>query len=246
MRAVTWHGQARRPGGHGARPDDRGPDRRRSCRITSTGICGSDLHLYEVLGPFLDAGDILGHEPMGVVEEVGSEVTEVRRRATGWSCRSTSPAAPASCASRACSRSARPPRCTSRAPAPRCSATPSSTGRCPAGRPSTCGCRSATRCRSRCRTGRRTTGSSTCPTCCPPPGRPCEYADVPTGGSAGGARPRPDRRHGHPDRPAPRASRQVIGIDLVPERLERARAHGVADDRPARARQGPRRRRPRR
>ncbi|MET8173190.1 alcohol dehydrogenase catalytic domain-containing protein [Streptomyces clavifer] len=46
-------------------------------RITSTGICGSDLHLYEVLGPFLDAGDILGHEPMGIVEEVGPAVTAV-------------------------------------------------------------------------------------------------------------------------------------------------------------------------
>jgi threonine dehydrogenase-like Zn-dependent dehydrogenase len=43
-------------------------------RITSTAICGSDLHLYEVLGPFLDEGDVLGHEPMGVVEAVGSAV----------------------------------------------------------------------------------------------------------------------------------------------------------------------------
>jgi threonine dehydrogenase-like Zn-dependent dehydrogenase len=48
-------------------------------RVTSSGICGSDLHLYEVLGPFLDAGDILGHETMGVVEEIGSEVTAVKR-----------------------------------------------------------------------------------------------------------------------------------------------------------------------
>ncbi|MCX5417889.1 alcohol dehydrogenase catalytic domain-containing protein [Streptomyces sp. NBC_00059] len=48
-------------------------------RITSTGICGSDLHLYEVLGPFLDPGDILGHEAMGVVEATGSEVTAVSR-----------------------------------------------------------------------------------------------------------------------------------------------------------------------
>nr|MDT0526728.1 alcohol dehydrogenase catalytic domain-containing protein [Streptomyces sp. DSM 41633] len=46
-------------------------------KITSTGICGSDLHLYEVLGPYLDPGDILGHEPMGVVEEVGPVVTAV-------------------------------------------------------------------------------------------------------------------------------------------------------------------------
>jgi len=46
-------------------------------RITSTGICGSDLHLYEVMGPFLDEGDILGHEPMGYVEAVGPEVTQI-------------------------------------------------------------------------------------------------------------------------------------------------------------------------
>jgi threonine dehydrogenase-like Zn-dependent dehydrogenase len=46
-------------------------------RITSTAICGSDLHLYEVLGMFIDEGDILGHEPMGIVEEVGSEVTGI-------------------------------------------------------------------------------------------------------------------------------------------------------------------------
>jgi threonine dehydrogenase-like Zn-dependent dehydrogenase len=43
-------------------------------RITSTGLCGSDLHLYEVLAPYIDEGDVLGHEPMGVVEEVGAEV----------------------------------------------------------------------------------------------------------------------------------------------------------------------------
>jgi threonine dehydrogenase-like Zn-dependent dehydrogenase len=46
-------------------------------RVTSTGICGSDLHLYEVLGAFIDEGDILGHEPMGVVEEVGSDVGQI-------------------------------------------------------------------------------------------------------------------------------------------------------------------------
>jgi threonine dehydrogenase-like Zn-dependent dehydrogenase len=46
-------------------------------RITSSGICGSDLHLYEVMGPFIEEGDVLGHEPMGVVEEVGAEVTHI-------------------------------------------------------------------------------------------------------------------------------------------------------------------------
>ncbi|MCZ4067524.1 MULTISPECIES: zinc-dependent alcohol dehydrogenase [Microbacterium] len=46
-------------------------------RITSTAICGSDLHLYEIFGPFIDSGDVLGHEPMGVVVEVGSAVTNL-------------------------------------------------------------------------------------------------------------------------------------------------------------------------
>ena len=43
-------------------------------RVTSTGLCGSDLHLYEVLATFMEPGDIVGHEPMGVVEEVGAAV----------------------------------------------------------------------------------------------------------------------------------------------------------------------------
>jgi threonine dehydrogenase-like Zn-dependent dehydrogenase len=47
-------------------------------RVTSTNICGSDLHLYETLGAFMDRGDILGHEPMGIVEEVGAEVTDLQ------------------------------------------------------------------------------------------------------------------------------------------------------------------------
>ncbi|TMK23863.1 MAG: zinc-binding dehydrogenase [Actinobacteria bacterium] len=46
-------------------------------RVTSSGICGSDLHLYEVLGPFIEPGDVLGHEPMGVVEAVGAEVKHI-------------------------------------------------------------------------------------------------------------------------------------------------------------------------
>lgn len=46
-------------------------------RVTSSGLCGSDLHLYEVLGPFIGEGDVLGHEPMGIVEAVGSEVKNI-------------------------------------------------------------------------------------------------------------------------------------------------------------------------
>ena len=56
-----------------------------SCKITSTCICGSDLHLYDGYMPTMESGDILGHEPMGVVEEVGKAVTNSggrpRRRA---------------------------------------------------------------------------------------------------------------------------------------------------------------------
>jgi threonine dehydrogenase-like Zn-dependent dehydrogenase len=47
-------------------------------RITSSAICGSDLHLYELFGPFLDKGDILGHEPIGIVEEVGSAIANLK------------------------------------------------------------------------------------------------------------------------------------------------------------------------
>src|SRR6478752_1778689 len=43
-------------------------------RVTSTAICGSDLHLYGTLAPYLQPGDVLGHEFMGIVEEVGSDV----------------------------------------------------------------------------------------------------------------------------------------------------------------------------
>jgi threonine dehydrogenase-like Zn-dependent dehydrogenase len=76
MRALTWHGK--RDVRVDTVPDPTIKDPTDVIvRITSSGICGSDLHLYEVLGPFLEAGDILGHEPMGIVEEVGAEVTEL-------------------------------------------------------------------------------------------------------------------------------------------------------------------------
>ncbi|MFI1431742.1 zinc-dependent alcohol dehydrogenase [Streptomyces lydicus] len=78
MRALTWHG--RRDVRIDAVPDPQITDPTDVLvKITSTGICGSDLHLYEVMGPFLEPGDILGHEPMGVVEEVGPEVTALAR-----------------------------------------------------------------------------------------------------------------------------------------------------------------------
>jgi threonine dehydrogenase-like Zn-dependent dehydrogenase len=74
MKAVTWHG--RRDVRVDTVPDPVIQEPTDAIvRITSSGICGSDLHLYEVLGPFMNEGDILGHEPMGIVEEVGGEVS---------------------------------------------------------------------------------------------------------------------------------------------------------------------------
>ena len=76
MKALTWHGKRdvridEVPDPAIEHPTDA------LVRITTTAICGSDLHLYEVMGPFIEEGDVLGHEPMGIVEEVGSEVTEL-------------------------------------------------------------------------------------------------------------------------------------------------------------------------
>jgi threonine dehydrogenase-like Zn-dependent dehydrogenase len=76
MKAVTWHGRRDVRVDTVPDPSIQGPTDA-IVRITSSGICGSDLHLYEVLTPFMGEGDILGHEPMGIVEEVGSEVTSV-------------------------------------------------------------------------------------------------------------------------------------------------------------------------
>jgi threonine dehydrogenase-like Zn-dependent dehydrogenase len=47
-------------------------------KVTSAAICGSDLHLYDVFDPYLDKGDVLGHETMGVVTEVGSAVSRIQ------------------------------------------------------------------------------------------------------------------------------------------------------------------------
>ncbi len=78
MKAVVWHGKRdvrvdEVPDPNIEEPTDA------LVRLTTTNICGSDLHLYEVMGPFMNEGDIVGHEPMGIVEEVGSEVTTVKK-----------------------------------------------------------------------------------------------------------------------------------------------------------------------
>jgi threonine dehydrogenase-like Zn-dependent dehydrogenase len=76
MRAVVWHGKKdvrvdTVPDPMIKEPTDA------IIRITTTGLCGSDLHLYTILGPFMSEGDIIGHEPLGVVEELGAEVTGI-------------------------------------------------------------------------------------------------------------------------------------------------------------------------
>src|SRR6478736_3904452 len=77
MRAVRW--QARRKVSVDTVPDPAIKEPSDAIiRVTSTNICGSDLHLYEVLGAFMSPGDILGHEAMGVVEEVGGEVDNLK------------------------------------------------------------------------------------------------------------------------------------------------------------------------
>ncbi|WP_229054606.1 alcohol dehydrogenase catalytic domain-containing protein [Aeromicrobium sp. Leaf350] len=76
MRALTWHGR------RDVRVEDV-PDPTIQAptdaiiEVTTTGLCGSDLHLYETLGPFLHPGDVLGHESMGVVVEKGSDVPDL-------------------------------------------------------------------------------------------------------------------------------------------------------------------------
>jgi threonine dehydrogenase-like Zn-dependent dehydrogenase len=77
VKAVVWHGN------EDVRVDDV-PDPRLEAptdaivRITSTAICGSDLHLYAKLGFAMKEGDIIGREPIGVVEQVGADVEHVR------------------------------------------------------------------------------------------------------------------------------------------------------------------------
>jgi len=78
MKAVTWHGT------HDMRvenvPDPKIQEPRDIViKITTTCICGSDLHLYDGFMPTMQKGDIIGHEPMGIVEEVGSAVTNLKK-----------------------------------------------------------------------------------------------------------------------------------------------------------------------
>ena len=202
MRAVTWQGKRdvrveTVPDPILKEPNDA------IIKVTSTGICGSDLHLYEVLGPFLEPGDILGHEPMGIVEEVGSEVSNlapgdrvvVPFNISCGHCFMCDHGLQSQCETTQVHEYGSGRQL--------CSATPSCTGRCRAAKPSICACPRPSTGRSRCPRARPTTGSSTSPTCCPPRGR---RSSTPMSRTAGAsrARARTDRRHGDSGCPAPR------------------------------------------
>ena len=77
MKAVTWHGRRDVRVEEVPHPTIKEPNDA-IVRITSSGLCGSDLHLYDTLGPFMGEGDVLGHEPMGIVEEVGPEAGDLK------------------------------------------------------------------------------------------------------------------------------------------------------------------------
>lgn len=77
MKAVTWQGKRNMTVTDVPDPVIKEPTNA-IIKVTSSGICGSDLHLYEVMTPFMEAGDIVGHEPMGIVQEVGSGVKNLK------------------------------------------------------------------------------------------------------------------------------------------------------------------------
>src|SRR5690606_5955989 len=181
--------------------------------ITSTAICGSDLHLFSVLGPFLEPGDVLGHEPMGVVEEVGSEVRSLKPGD-----RVVIPFVIACGSCWMCSRGLHCPCATTQGRAH---------GQGPGGQAEYL----------------RVPFADVGPVVVPDDGEPderylylsdvlptawqaVEYADVPPGGTVvvlglGPVGQMCTRVARH------RGAGQVIGVDLVPERLEMARRHGV-------------------
>ena len=224
MKAVTWQGV------HDMQvtevPDPRIEEPTDAIiKVTSTGLCGSDLHLYETLAPFMEPGDIVGHEPMGIVEEVGSGVSDLqgrrpRRRAVQRLLRLL-----LDVRARASTASARPRRTTSTAPARASSATASSTARSPAARRSTSASRSPTSCPSRCRDGPADDRFLFLSDVLPTAWQGLQYADVPDGGTllVLGAGPIGDMAA----RMGVHAGHRVISVDRVPERLARVEAFGA-------------------
>ena len=215
-----WHGPTRRAGRR------RSPIRRIEeptdavIEVTSTGLCGSDLHLYEVLAPFMTRRR--HPRPRADGHRRGGRLRRARTspRATASSCRSTSRAGTASCATTGCSRSARRPRSASTGSGAALFGYTKLYGAVPGGQAEYLRV-PARRLRADqgARRARPTTGSCTCPTCCRRRGRPSSTPAIPAGGSVAvlGLGPIGDMaariaRHrgagnGHRHRPRPRAAR---------------------------------------
>ena len=103
MRAVTWQGRRKYRSSTVPDPQIKEPTDA-VIRVTSTNICGSDLHLYEVLGAFMSPGDIPGPRGHGVSSRRSAPRPVTFGSGTGWSSRSTSRADSASCATAVCQK----------------------------------------------------------------------------------------------------------------------------------------------
>ena len=224
MKALAWHGK--RDVRVDTVPDPRIEEPTDAIvRITSTAICGSDLHLYEVLGPVPRRGRhprprADGNRGGGRLRGRAHQAGRPGRDPVQHLVRPLLDVRPGA---------VRPvrdhPGPTSRTRAPPCSATPSSTARCRAARPSSSGCRRRTSGPSRSPRARRTSASSTSRTSCPPPGRRWSTPPFPrAAASPSSAWARSARSSA--GSPTSRG-RRVIAVDLVPERLEMARRHGI-------------------
>ena len=215
MRALTWQGNldvrvTDVPDPRIQEPNDA------IIAVTSTAICGSDLHLYGVLGPYLSPGDVLGHEAMGVVTEVGADITNL---AVGdrvvipfniscghcWMC------------GRGLYAQCETTQVREQGKGAALFGYTSLYGSVPGGQASSCGSRRPSSARSRSRRTGRTSSTCSCPTCCPPPTRPLLTPTPPrTGrwpcsawGRSGSSRrgsPGTSGRAGHRGRPGARAA----------------------------------------
>ncbi len=169
MRALTWQGTQKVSVETVPDPQIQEPTDA-IVRMASTAICGSDLHLYDVLGMYLTPGDIIGHEPMGIVEEIGPQVSHIKpgdrvvvpfNISCGhcWMC---THGFFAQCETTQVAEQGK---------GARLFGYTALYGRCPARRLSCCGCRRPSSGRSRFPTSTPTNGSCSCPTCSPLPGR---------------------------------------------------------------------------
>ena len=203
-------------------------------RVTSSGICGSDLHLYEVLGPFIDEGDILGHEPMGIVEEVGSEVTNI---AVG-----DRVVIPFNISCGHCYMCDKGLQSQCETTQVREQGTGAALfgytklyGQVPGGQAEFLRVPQAQYGPIKVPEGPPDDRFVYLSDVLPTAWQAVEYAEHPRRRDACRARPRPDRRDGARGSPSTAAPARCIGVDLVPERLERARAPRRRDARPRRS-----------